>query len=58
MRTTNRIEAPTGASAHPYQGIEAPTRTIEEAVEDIGYLRNQTGILVDDSLGGWCKSAF
>ena len=50
MRTTNTFDPPTGASAHPYQGIEAPTRTIKEAVEDIGYLRNRTGILVDDSL--------
>ena len=50
MRTINRLDAPTGAWAHPYQGIEAPTRTIREAVEDTGYLRNRAGLLVDDSL--------
>ena len=50
MRTTNTLNAPTGASVRSYEGIEAPTRTIGEAVEDIGYSRNQTGILVDDSL--------
>lgn len=50
MSGTNRIDAPTGAWAHPYQGIEAPTRTIKEAVEDVGHLRNRTGLLVNDSL--------
>ena len=50
MRTNSRLDAPTGAWAHPYLGIEAPTRTIREAVEEFGDLRNQTEILVDDSL--------
>lgn len=50
MRPTNALDTPTGASVRPYQGMEAPTRTIREAVEDIGYLRNRTGLLVDDSL--------
>ena len=50
MRTTNTLDAPTGASVRSYEGIEAPTRTIREAVKDIGFSRNQTGILVDDSL--------
>ena len=50
MRTTNALDAPTGASIRLYQGVEAPTRTISEAVEDTGYLRNLTGLLVDDSL--------
>ena len=30
--------------------MEAPTRTIREAVEDVGYLHNRTGLLVDDSV--------
>ena len=50
MRTTNTFDLPTGASVRSYQSVEAPTRTIREAVEDIGYLRNRTGLLVDDSL--------
>ena len=50
MSTTNAFDTPTGASIRPYQGVEAPTRTIREAVEDVGHLRNQTGLLVDDSL--------
>ena len=50
MRIPNTFDSPTGAPAHPYQGIEAPTRTIREAVENIGNLRNRTGLLVDDSL--------
>lgn len=50
MTTTNAFDTPTGASVRLYQGVEAPTRTIREAVEGVGYLRNQTGLLVDDSL--------
>ena len=50
MRAIRTLDAPTGASVRLYQGVEAPTRTIREAVEDVGYLRNQTGLLVDDSL--------
>lgn len=50
MRTTDALNAPTGASVRPYQGVEAPTRTISEAVQDTGYLRNRTELLVDDSL--------
>lgn len=50
MRATNTSGPPTGASVRPYEGVEAPTRTITEAVESTGYLRNLTGLLVDDSL--------
>jgi hypothetical protein len=50
MSGISRIDAPTAASAHPYQGIEAPTRTIKEAVEDVGRLRNRIGLLVSDSM--------
>ena len=50
MRTTNALDTPTGASVRQYRIVEAPTRTIREAVEDIGHLRNRTGLLVGDSL--------
>ena len=50
MRTTSTFDPPTGASVRQYQRVEAPTRTIEEAVQDTGHLRNRTGLLVDDSL--------
>ena len=50
MRTTNALDTPTGASVRQYRSVEAPTRTIREAVEDIGHLRNRTGLLVGDSL--------
>ncbi len=50
MRTTNALDTPTGASVRQYRSVEAPTRTIREAVEDIGHLRNRAGLLVGDSL--------
>ncbi|MCY3924841.1 MAG: transcriptional regulator [bacterium] len=50
MRATDALDAPTGASIRSYQGVEAPTRTISEAVEGTGYLRSQTGLLRDYSL--------
>ena len=50
MRRTNTLDGPTGASVRLYERIEAPTRTIREAVEDIGDLRNRAELLVDDSL--------
>ena len=50
MRRTDTFDGPTGASVRLYERIEAPTRTIREAVEDIGDLRNRAELLVDDSL--------
>lgn len=50
MRAIHPLDAPTGACVRSYQGVEAPTRTIREAVEDTGHLRNRTGLLVDDSV--------
>ena len=57
MRATHTFDAPTGASVRPYEGVEAPTRTISEAVEGLGYLRNRTGIRADDSLDLSCSAA-
>ncbi|MCY3562213.1 MAG: transcriptional regulator [bacterium] len=56
MRATDALDAPTGASIRYYRGVEAPTRTISEAVEDIGYLRSQTGLLRDYSLDLHCST--
>lgn len=48
MSPKNDINRPTGASILDYES-KAPTRTIAEWVEDIGHLRNQTNIIVNDS---------
>ena len=50
MRRSDALDWPTGASVRLYKRIEAPTRTIREAVEDIGDLRNRAEFLGDDSL--------
>ena len=56
MRATHTFDAPTGASIRPSEGVEAPTRTISEAVEGLGYLRNRTGIRADNSLDLRCSA--
>lgn len=50
MRRSDSLDGPTGASVRLYKRIDAPTRTIREAVEDIGDLRNRAEFLGDDSL--------
>ena len=40
---------PTGGRIRRYERIEPPTQTISEVVEDMGFIRNRTQLLVDDS---------
>ena len=49
-------QSPTGASVGHDWGIERPTRTISDVVEEAGYLRNRTKLLADDTSELLCSA--
>ena len=49
MSSTNALETPTGSSVGLGEIVDDPTRTIADLVDRVGFMKNQTRILVADT---------